>query len=74
MLDVKYLTVTEVADKVRRSTATIISAINNGQLHATKTGGYRWLISESDFQEWFMAGAPTTAPRQDGQEANVREG
>lgn len=65
MLDTQFLTVAEVAQKIRRSPTTIITAINHGHLKAHRVGGSRWLIDENDFKAWFDAGALTTAPRSD---------
>jgi excisionase family DNA binding protein len=47
----KLLTVDEVAQKLRTTSATIRHKINSGEITATKNGK-SWLIDESDLQTY----------------------
>jgi len=47
-LDLKYLTVEEIADMLRMHKSTIRNKIKKGKIKGCKIGK-RWLVSEQDF-------------------------
>jgi len=53
-------TVREVADAIGRSPDTVLLAIRNGRLKATRVGERKYSILESDFEAWFRDGARTS--------------
>lgn len=64
MLMLEYLTVEEVAQKLRKSTYTVIRLIKSGQLVAYKVSG-TWRITPADLHRYLDAQRSTKSPDQE---------
>lgn len=55
----RQFTVAEVAQQLRRSTDTVLLAIKNKRLRATRIGERKWSIAETDLEQWIVEGSRT---------------
>jgi excisionase family DNA binding protein len=56
-----YLTVPEIAARLRVGETTIKRALANGALRGIQVGDKkRWRVTVTDYQDWLDAGAPTS--------------
>lgn len=68
-----FLTVSEIAERLRVNPQTVRNWIARGQLHAIRVGQRRIRVRQSDFDRFIGLGTSTATPTRHGQEPRTTD-